>query len=86
MSMQTRLEPRGFNCINGKFSGTAGQLFHKEHSEPLNETDVRQKIPTAGMFSAQAVQDGWIWIAQSMGTEQVHFQRVENPSTVSGGI
>ena len=44
---------RDFNCVNGKFSGTAGQLLNKENSEPLNEMMPGRKFPLQEGFQTQ---------------------------------
>lgn len=44
---------RDFNCINGNFSGPAGQLLNKENSEPLNEMMPGRKFPLQEGFQTR---------------------------------
>ena len=44
---------RDFKCINGKFSGTAGQLCDKENSEALNEMTAGIQLPLQEGFQTR---------------------------------
>lgn len=44
---------RDFTCINGKSSGTAGQMLNKENSELLNEMVPGRKFPLQEDFQSR---------------------------------